>query len=211
MKKQVLCLLIWFVIHGFSPLWSQATRAILSQPEQPVLYRGILNRIQTAIPDGSNNYTVLGNNLELSRVGETAGTYDVLVRGREEASILFIGHYVDTISRHVFQVWDLPEVKLRLNNLQINDSTSALTKGILSLSFEGTSPFLPKNPDVKRWVVTRTDNNQVSEGNGSELTIQALNAINEAPAGVRISIDAFYSLPGVPERLIRSAVIKKKP
>lgn len=210
MKKQVLVLVVWYLVQCVPPLWSQATRAILSQPEQLVLYRGILNRIQTAIPDGSNNYRVEGNNLMLSPVVEKPGSYDVLVRGQEEASILFLGHYGDTISKHVFQVWDLPAISLRLNNLKNNDSTDILTKGLLSLTFDGTSPFLPSTPDVKRWIVTRTDINQVSEGIGPELSTQALESINETPAGVRIAIDAFYSLPGVPERLIRSSVTKLK-
>ncbi len=210
MKRQVLVLVVCYLGQCFPPLWGQATQAILSQPEQLVLYRGILNRIQTAIPDGSSNYRVEGNNLVLSPVGETNATFDVLVRGQEEASILFIGHYGDTISRHVFQVWDLPALSLRLNNLKYNDSTGAISKGLLTLAFEGTSPFLPTNPEVKRWVVTRTDINQVSEGIGPELSAQALQSINEAPAGIRIAIDAFYALPGVPERLIRSAVTKQK-
>jgi hypothetical protein len=211
MKKQVLVLVVWYLVQSLPPLWSQATRAILSQPEQLLLYRGILNRIQTAIPDGSSNYRIEGNNLVLSPVGDTPGAYDVLVRGQEEASILFIGHYGDTLSRHVFQVWDLPAINLRLNNLKNNDSTDVLTKGLLSLTFEGTSPFLPKTPEVKRWIVTRTDINQVSEGVGPELSAQALQSINETPAGVRIAIDAFYTLPGVPERIIRSSVIKLEP
>ena len=211
MKNQGIFLLFWYMILYLPTLWGQATRAILSQPEQAVLYRGILNRIQTAIPDGSSNYRLEGNNLVLSPVGDAVSTYDVLVRGQEEASIVFIGHYGDTLSRHVFQVWDLPAISLRLNNLENNDSIGAVTKGQLTLAFEGTSPFLPKNPEVKRWVVTRTDIDQVTEGIGAELSTQALQIINEAPSGVRIAIDGFYSLPGVTERLIRFAVIKQKP
>jgi hypothetical protein len=211
MARLYFLLLLLVSLLSYQTLWSQATRAILSQPEQLILYRGILNRVQCAIPDGSNNFNVRGNNLTLSPVEGVAGAYDVLVRGREEASILFLGQYGDTISTHVFQVWDLPEVKLRLNELKNNDTTDVLSKGILKLSFDSSSPFLPKNPEVNRWVLTRTDNNQVIEGSGSELSQQALIAINEAPGGLRIAIDVFYSLPGISERLIRGAVVKKKP